>query len=119
MRLLGVSSSLNGEHQLRETTVGVPELANGCPPLCEGCGEQKLHNGKEASSLVCCNDCYRKLPKWLKEARMGDGSMVWENRLALMLVWMREANTPNDKLSRAAQSGVGSSDLLGADGKAK
>lgn len=92
--LLGVTSSINGL-RLTPATIGVPSLCNGCPELCEGCGEPKLHRGKEASSLVCCNACYRKLPAWLKDARHGENSMMWENRMAVVLMWMREANTPN------------------------
>jgi len=95
--LLGVTSSINGL-RLTPATIGVPSLCNGCPELCEGCGAPKLHRGKEASILVCCNACYRKLPAWLKDARAGENSIMWENRMAVVLMWMREANTPNDKI---------------------
>lgn len=75
--------------------VGVPSLCNGCPALCEGCGEPKLHRGKEASSLVACSKCVRKL-RWLNDARKGPDAMIWERRMAVVLMWMREAaDTPN------------------------
>jgi hypothetical protein len=93
--LLGVAMSANGQC-LQEATIGVPSLCNGCPPLCEGCGEPKLHRGKEATSLVCCSSCYRKLPAWLKDARSSGKALMWENRMAVVLMWMRDASSPND-----------------------
>jgi hypothetical protein len=71
----------------------VPALATGCPPLCEGCGEPKLYRGREATSLVCCSACWKKLPKWMREASMNGGGMLWENRIAVTLRWMRETTS--------------------------
>ena len=99
--LLGVSRSINGQ-RLEMAAVGVPALANGCPELCEGCGEPKLYRGREASSLVACKKCVRKL-RWLNDARSGPDAMMWENRMAVVLMWMREAaDTPNEKHERRA-----------------
>jgi hypothetical protein len=95
---LGVSVSVNGSN-MTEATVGVPALANGCPPLCEGCGEPKLYRGREATSLMCCSACWQRLPKWMREASTNGGVLLWENRIAVTLLWMREASSPNAKLS--------------------
>lgn len=96
--LLGVSRSAN-DQRMELAVVGVPSLCNGCPELCEGCGEPKLYRGREATSLVACKKCARKL-KWLHDARRGPDAMVWESRMAVVLMWMREANTPNDRTER-------------------
>lgn len=94
--LLGVSRSINGR-RMAIAAVGVPALANGCPELCEGCGEPKRHLGREASGFVACNKCVRKL-KWLNDARTGPElrttAVMWENRMAVVLMWMREAAEP-------------------------
>jgi hypothetical protein len=70
---------------------------------CEGCGELKTYRGKPASSLVCCNQCWKKLPKWMRDAFVnGDdkrpeggsshGATIWENRIAVTLTWLRMSN---------------------------
>lgn len=97
---LGVSVSVNG-HAMEQAVVNVPALSSGCPPLCEGCGETKLYRGREATSLVCCSSCWSKLPKWMRDAFATDcrrpavadphGASIWENRIAVALMWMKEA----------------------------
>lgn len=69
---------------------------------CVGCGNEKRHRGKPASSLVCCRACWRKLPAWVKDAFMEDhrlpesgpehGATIWQNRLSILLQWMRESD---------------------------
>jgi hypothetical protein len=88
---LGVSVSIN-ESAMKSATIGVPALASGRPTLCEGCGEPKLYRGREATSLVCCSACWQKLPKWMRKASKNGGGMLWENRIAVTLLWMREAS---------------------------
>ena len=95
--LLGVSRSIN-DQRMEPATIGVPSLCNGCPELCEGCGEPKLYRGREATSFVACRKCSRKL-KWMNDARTGPDAMMWENRMAVVLMWMREASSPNAPVS--------------------
>jgi len=91
--LLGASISAN-DQPMETATVGVPSLCNGCPELCEGCGNPKLYRGREATSLVACKKCARKL-RWLNEARNGPRAMIWENRMAVVLMWLRGAENDN------------------------
>jgi len=68
---------------------------------CIGCGNEKRHRGRPASSLVCCNECWKRLPKWAKEAFSMDdrrpvggpdaGATIWQHRLSILLQWMNEA----------------------------
>lgn len=82
-RLLGIS--------------GVPRLCN--KSACEGCGNEKLYRGKEASSLVCCRECWKKLPKWMRDQfttnhkrhDASHGPTIWENRIAVTLLWLKDA----------------------------
>jgi len=69
---------------------------------CVGCGNEKRYRGKPAESIVCCGDCWRRLPEWAKDAFMSDsrrpdggpehGATIWQHRLSVLLQWMREAN---------------------------
>lgn len=59
---------------------------------CVGCGESKTHRGKPVSSIICCNDCWKKIPKWIRDQFIKQASMEWENRIASLLVWLRETN---------------------------
>jgi hypothetical protein len=91
------------------TTSPVPDLLGGLQIValdqseqCVGCGNEKRYRGKPASSIVCCGACFRRLPEWARDAFMTDyrrpecgpehGATIWQNRLSLMLQWMREAN---------------------------
>jgi hypothetical protein len=64
---------------------------------CEGCGEEKTYRGKEASSFVACQRCFKKLPEWLRNAFVNSGinpqggPTLWETRLREYLRWMAEA----------------------------
>ena len=69
---------------------------------CVGCGNEKRHRGKPAESIVCCRECWRRLPQWARDAFMNDhrrseagpehGPTIWQNRLSVLLQWMRESN---------------------------
>jgi hypothetical protein len=58
---------------------------------CEGCGELKTYRGQIHSSMVCCNKCWRKLPKWMRDAFAREPGDKWENRIAATLIWMGES----------------------------
>ena len=76
---------------------GIPSLCSSS--YCVGCGNQKLYRGKDASSLVCCNDCWKKIPKRMREQFTNDhkrpdmthGATIWENRIAVTLLWFKDA----------------------------
>jgi hypothetical protein len=63
-----------------------PSLCSASDGYCKGCGEPK-----ESSSLVCCRGCWRRLPKWLRHAFTREPCAKWENRIAAILIWTREA----------------------------
>lgn len=83
----------------QELNSGVPSLCSN--DYCEGCGELKMYRGKPAPSLVCCDKCWNKLPKWMREAFVErhthpvgapeDGPSIWENRIGAALQWLRDA----------------------------
>lgn len=63
---------------------------------CVGCGKEKSH-----TSFVCCGECWRRLPVWMKDRFMTDhrhapgrGPSIWQDRMALLLSWLREASLP-------------------------
>lgn len=74
---------------------------------CLGCGNYKKHRGRPVSSIVCCGDCWRRLPQWAKDGFANDsrrpeagpehGPSIWQNRLSVLLQWMRDADSPNVK----------------------
>lgn len=92
-------------------------LVGHCAPVpldageeCVGCGNEKRHRGRPASSLVCCGECWRRLPQWAKDAFVHDhrrpesgpehGATIWQHRLSILLQWMREADDmPNKELA--------------------
>lgn len=90
---------------LSETLVRVQlDLKDGLPSLCDssycvGCGNTKLYRGKPASSIVCCSDCWKKLPMWLRKAFIEKqvrnsrfaGPTIWERRIAATLIFLKEA----------------------------
>lgn len=58
---------------------------------CIGCGDEKRYRRGPASSMVCCNKCWKKIPKWMRDAFVhGFDNNKWENRIAVTLVWMKE-----------------------------
>lgn len=69
---------------------------------CQGCGNRKTYRGKPAESLVCCRDCWGKLPRWAKEefttnarrahADLPNGTTIWQHRISILLQWMHEIN---------------------------
>ena len=69
---------------------------------CVGCGELKTCLGKPASSLICCDACWRKIPTWMRKQFLEDdsrpepgaGPTLWEQRSAIMLRWFRESQGP-------------------------
>lgn len=72
---------------------------------CAGCGNEKRYRGKPAESLVCCSECWRRLPQWAKDGFTRDhrrpesgpehGATIWQNRLSILLQWMRDSDSPN------------------------
>jgi len=82
--------------------LGVEKMLCLCDSVeCVGCGDAKTYRGEEFETMVCCHACWRRLPKWLIRAYLEDtrrpegghpfASTVWENRIAVILVWRREA----------------------------
>jgi len=39
-----------------------------CEDYCRGCGELKTYRGRPAPSFVCCNSCWPRIPKSLRNA---------------------------------------------------
>lgn len=78
---------------------------------CVGCGNVKTYNGKPASSLIACRQCFRRLPKWMREAFNRDHARptigtatIWQNRIAVALVWMRESDEENPEAEPRSQT---------------
>lgn len=80
----------------RPTTAEVPPALDQ-DDECVGCGNEKQYKGRSASSLICCHDCWKRLPVWLRDAwhaagaTAGGDGMKWQDRIALFLKWMKEA----------------------------
>ncbi len=74
---------------------GVPALDQSRE--CAGCGGMKKY-----SSLIACHRCFAKLPKWMREAFVNSAARpleghphaatIWQNRIAVTLLFLREAN---------------------------
>ncbi len=81
---------------------------------CVGCGNEKRHRSKPAESMVCCGDCWRRMPQWAKDGFANDtrrpeagpehGATIWQNRLSILLQWMRDADSPNTQPSSGPKS---------------
>jgi hypothetical protein len=102
-----------GEIERRLSLPNASALLGKCDPVeldqdseCGGCGNEKRHRGQAAESLVCCSECWRRLPKWARSGFMEDhrrpqggsdvAASIWQHRLSVMLQWMRDAdNMPN------------------------
>lgn len=69
-----------------------PSLCSVSEERCRGCGKVKTYRGRPSSSLVCCSECWRKLPKWLRDAFRNEGGAKWENRIAATLIWSNESD---------------------------
>lgn len=71
---------------------------------CVGCGNEKQYRGRAASSLICCHDCWKRIPVWMRDAwhmesaKVGGDPMKWQDRIALFLNWLNEAhNGPREE----------------------
>ena len=75
-----------------KSLVDAPSLCDSSS--CLGCGGVKKYRGRESPSLICCGDCWKKIPADLRErfltddARLADdphGATISEREVALFL----------------------------------
>lgn len=76
-----------------------PSMSAGAEPVpldqsneCVGCGNTKRLRGRDHSSLICCRECWQRLPKWVTEAFTSEASMKWQDRISMLLQWRKESD---------------------------